>query len=77
MTKLLQFSNEMQERAHHFAVKIEATAGREMNTHVKVGKNSGTTHSLTRLGPISIDENGSVAAFRERKKRVLWIFGKG
>ena len=41
MTKLLLARNEIQERvrkiAHNFAVKIEATTGREMNTS-KSGK---------------------------------------
>ena len=42
--------------AHNSSVKIAATAGKR-DEHVKVKKNSGTAHTLTRRGPISIDGN--------------------
>ena len=55
MTKLLLSWNEMRERAkkiaHNSAVKIEATKG--WDEDVKIRTNSGKTHTLTRLGPIT------------------------
>ena len=58
MTKILLSWNVMREWArniaHNSTVKIEATTGKKMNKS-KSGKNNGTAHILTRLGPISID----------------------
>ena len=59
MTKLSLSWNEIPERAmniaHNSAVKIVATIGRD--EYVKVRKSSGTTHTLTTFGSISIDAN--------------------